>query len=109
MIRYFRNGFCIGVGGEKWTCAETGSCVTLKAYLGKWITTWEVSGEKMIGVRNRIVEKVRHGYYRLDYFFSCVTRFSIRNCWIGSRSYADLMICKPNTTYEAQSKTKGGL
>jgi len=43
MIRYFRNGFCIGVGGERWTCAESGNRITFKIYLGKWIVTWDTA------------------------------------------------------------------
>ena len=52
MIRYFRNGFCIGAGGERWTCVEKENRITLKLYLGKWIVTWDVKDFFKSNVKN---------------------------------------------------------
>ena len=46
IIRYFKNGFCIGAGGEGWNCSEAGRRITFRIYLGKWIVTFDVKGPK---------------------------------------------------------------
>lgn len=40
-MRYFKNGFCLGGGFERWNCAETGRRITFRLYFGKWILTWD--------------------------------------------------------------------
>ena len=36
------NAFIVGFGWERWTCVETGPCITFRVSLGKWTLSTNV-------------------------------------------------------------------